>query len=158
MTIKNVIYILFVSLILIDIAYSQIYYNSAELPESAASDSITFKINRVEIIGNNKTKDFVILRELHFNANDVVNLKEIFLAQKRILSLFLFYRVIFDLVGDEESIILLITVAERWYIFPLPILYLNERSWNKISYGATFNFGLGQYLSYYRADARGPLP
>ena len=132
---KKFFFALLISLILADITFSQIYYNSIELPENAASDCSLFNIIRIETVGNYKTKDYVLRRELYFNAGDQVNLKEIFLAQKRILNLFLFNRVMFDLVGDEEGLIIIITVAERWYIFPLPILYLNERSWSKISYG-----------------------
>lgn len=136
MTLKQVCYIASIFFIFVDLAYSQIHYNSIELPEITASDSITFNIIRIKIIGNNKTKDHVILRELYFDAGDQVKLKDIFLAQKRILNLFLFNRVIFDLIGDKQEAILIITVAERWYVFPLPVLYINDRSWSKISYGA----------------------
>ena len=135
MIIKNFI-IFAILLILANMAFSQIYYNSDELPEDAATDSISIKIIKLEIVGNFKTKEYIIFRELHFNTGDEVDLSEIFLAQKRLLNLFLFNRVIFDLVGDEQGLIIIITVAERWYFFPLPILYLNERSWSKISYGA----------------------
>ena len=138
MTAKKLFYTISILLFLIDIAHGQIYYNSIELPEDAASDSILFKVIKIETIGNFKTKPHILLRELHFSVGDQVNLKEFFLAQKRILSLFLFNRVVFDLVGDNEELILIITVAERWYIFPIPILYLNERSWKKVSYGAKF--------------------
>jgi len=56
-------------------------------------------------------------------------------AYKRILGLALFTRVKFDIVGDSDYSTLLITVYERWYIFPIPLFYFNERSWRKISYG-----------------------
>jgi len=117
-------------------SFGQIYLNAVEISEEMNSDSLAFYIHRIETNGNFKTKDYIILRELFFDAGDVVKLDEIFLAQKRVLNLFLFNRVIFDLVGDEDALILIITVVERWYIFPLPIFYFNERSWNKISYGA----------------------
>ncbi len=136
MKIRNYFYILLLLFFLCEVSYSQVFYDSKELPETAALDSVLFKILRVELVGNNITKDYILFRELHFDAADVVSLKEIFLARKRILNLFLFNRVIFDLVGDEDALIVLITVVERWYFFPLPILYLNDRSWSKVSYGA----------------------
>ncbi|MBD3289587.1 BamA/TamA family outer membrane protein, partial [candidate division KSB1 bacterium] len=115
----------------------QIYYNSVELPLELASDSVFIEIERIDLIGNEKTRDYVILRELHFESGDSPSLDEIFQAQKRVLNTFLFNRVIFDLVGDMETgCILMVTVSERWYIFPVPIFYLNERSWDKVSYGA----------------------
>lgn len=150
LNLKQIFCIVSILFIFSNLAQSQIYYNSVELPESAATDTISFRLIRSEIIGNEKTKDYIILRELHFEAADEVSLNEIFLAQKRVLSLFLFNRVIFDLVGDEENgIILIITVAERWYIFPLPVFYLNERSWRRISYGGK--------LLYYNFSGRNIL-
>ncbi len=136
--IYNKIRFLLITLVLVShYAFGQVYYNSVELPERAASDTVSVEIERIELIGNEKTRDYVILRELHFDAGDSLTLKEIFLAQKRILNTFLFNRVIFDLVGDMRTgYVLMITVTERWYFFPLPILYLNDRSWSKVSYGA----------------------
>lgn len=118
------------------ILFSQVYYNKMFIPEESASDSITYNILHIETAGNFKTKEYIILRELLFTSGDEVSLKELFFAQKRVLNLFLFNRVIFDLIGEDNDATLLITVAEMWYVFPLPILHLNERSWRKISYGA----------------------
>lgn len=127
----------YIILLIANCVFGQVYYNSIELPEKTASDSMSGEISRIELIGNEKTKDYVILRELHFGEGDSPELKEIFLAQKRVLNTFLFNRVIFDVVGDiNTGYILMITVTERWYVFPLPILYLNDRSWSKVSYGA----------------------
>ena len=135
MILKKLFFLWIVLFFFFDLAYCQVYLNSEELKEDDVPDSLTFQIIRIETIGNVKTKQYILLRELFFNAGDVVQIKDFFLAQKRILSLFLFNRVIFDLVGNEEALILIITVSERWYIFPLPVIYLNERSWEKISYG-----------------------
>lgn len=119
-------------------AWGQVYLNAVELSEYSVNDTMAFAISRIEIAGNEKTRDFVILQELHFNEGDTADLKNIFFAQKRLLNLFLFNRVLVDIIGEKNSSMLLITVAELWYIFPVPIAYLNERSWDKISYGAKF--------------------
>ncbi len=116
-------------------AMGQIYINAEELDEAQCSDTIRYTIAKIEIIGNDKTRPEVILRELHFSEKQVVSLSELLAALKRVQSLLLFNRVKFDVIGDAENSTLLITVYERWYIFPMPLLYRNERTWKKISYG-----------------------
>jgi len=117
------------------VSTGQIYLNSQEIDQSANSDSTIFQFEKIEIIGNKKTKPDVILRELRFQENQATVFKQIRAAHKRVLSLALFTRVKFDIIDDSTYCILLITVYERWYIFPVPMFYLNERSWHKISYG-----------------------
>jgi outer membrane protein assembly factor BamA len=117
------------------ISNGQIYLNSEEIEEFSNPDSTTFQFTSIEIIGNNKTKPDIILRELHFKDKERISLDKISAALKRVQSLALFTRVRFDIIGDSEYSILLITVYERWYIFPVPLLYRNERTWKKISYG-----------------------
>ncbi|MEE4312466.1 MAG: BamA/TamA family outer membrane protein [candidate division KSB1 bacterium] len=120
--------------------FGQVYFNAIELSEKSDTEAESFVINRIEIAGNEKTKDYIILRELHFTTGDSIDVKGLYLAQKRLLNLFLFNRVVFDIIGTPDEAMLLITVTELWYIFPVPIMYLNERSWDKISYGAKFNY------------------
>ncbi len=119
---------------------AQLYYNDIEIPIEKISDSVIVTVDSVSIAGNFKTKDYILLRELYFNPPADISLKELALAQKRLLNLYLFNRVIFNLIDDDSRMVLLIQVAEQWYIFPLPILYLNERSWNKVSYGANLAY------------------
>lgn len=143
------------------IGFCQIYLNSQEVDESTNSDTAKFQISRIEIIGNDKTKPEVILRELRFAENQQILFKEIISAYKRILSLMLFNRVKFDVIGDSEYSMLLITVYEKWYIFPLPLLYRNERTWRKISYGGKllyYNFlGKNILLNFTAAFGYNPV-
>lgn len=117
------------------LCFGQLFLNSEELDEYVIADSTTFQFSRIEIIGNNKTRPDIILRELRFAENQFISLKQTFAALKRVQSLALFNRVRFDIVGDSEYSVLLITVYEQWYIFPVPLLYRNEQSWKKVSYG-----------------------
>ncbi|HEX9974942.1 MAG TPA: POTRA domain-containing protein, partial [bacterium] len=126
------IFIVFMAEFYASLGFSQIYLNSEEADESAFMDSIKYQIAKIEIIGNDKTKPDVILRELFFTENERASLVEILAAFKRVQSLTLFNRVKFELVGDSEYSSLLIIVYERWYIFPIPVLYRNERDWRKI--------------------------
>jgi hypothetical protein len=84
------------------LGFSQIYVNGEEPDESVFEDSIHYQIAKIEIIGNDKTKPDVILRELHFAENERTSLEKISAAFKRVQSLTLFNRVKFDLVGDQE--------------------------------------------------------
>ncbi len=132
---KKIIITFYLITIFASLSSSQIYLNSEELDELAISDSLIFQFSTIDIIGNDRTKPDIILRELRFNKNQLVLIKQVLAALKRVQSLALFNRVQFDIIGDAEYSNLLITVYERWYIFPVPLLYRNERSWRKVSYG-----------------------
>ena len=120
------IVLLFVSIQ--DIVYCQDYFDAEE-------DSALIVINFV-LNGNIKTKDIVILREMKTRIGDYFDAELIEEDRKRIQNLHLFTRVEITPDFKENGVILNITVAERWYIFPYPILYRNEKDWKKISYGA----------------------
>lgn len=92
-------------------------------------------IARYEIIGNRKTKPFVILREVKQVRGDTLNLEKCRADLKRILSLGLFNRVIMTAAPKNDSVAVQIIVTEQWYIIPFPILHLVDRDWNKVTYG-----------------------
>lgn len=94
------------------------------------------KVNNIFIIGNEKTKKSIILRELDFKTEfyyDWNSLLEILVAdQKKIYNLRLFTSVeITPLVIDEEEVEVLITVKERWYVLPSVIFQLADRNFSE---------------------------
>ena len=93
------------------------------------------RIDSVIVMGNDKTKDEVILREIPFHLPDTLELEDIRMIQNRLNNLFLFNRVEISVVTAGERVMLLIQVAETWYIYPVPILFLNDREWDRVSYG-----------------------
>ena len=93
-------------------------------------------IRRIVIVGNEKTKDLIIKREMTTKIGEKLDEKNLDVDKNRILNLNLFTRVEFQKMQTEDGIVLLVVVAERWYIFPFPILFINERDWDKLSYGA----------------------
>ena len=105
------------------------------------------KITSIHILGNNKTKSSVILRELKTQIGDTVNVQLLEEDYKRILNLNLFERVTIEPVYKQDGVTLLITVYERWYIIPYPIFFINERNWKHLSYG------LGIYHTNFRGRA-----
>ncbi|MBL7095634.1 BamA/TamA family outer membrane protein [candidate division KSB1 bacterium] len=140
---------------------AQVYLNSVKIDEETNSDTTHYCFKKIEIFGNRKTKPNIILRELLFSQDEFVQLSQIIAAQKRVRSLALFTRVRFDITGDTEHYTLNITVNEQWYIFIYPTLYMNEKSWNKISYGASlryYNFlGRNIYLKIKAVHGYNPM-
>ncbi len=94
------------------------------------------KIIEIILVGNNHTKRDVILREMKSKIGDTLNAKLLFEDQKRLLNTQLFTRVEIQPVPSENGTVLIVIVAERWYLFPYPFVYRNERDWKKLSYGA----------------------
>lgn len=123
-------------------------------------------IEGFEISGNKVTKDYVILREMVFAEGDTIKkielIPDIQRSKENLLNTALFNFVSFDIRHLQENrIIVLIDVTERWYIWPTPILehadrnvatFLKDRSWDKINYGFWLywrNFlGRNQILSW----------
>jgi outer membrane protein assembly factor BamA len=92
-------------------------------------------INRVLIIGNKRTRDQIISRELSLKPGDTIRsdkLTETLLWDKRkIYNLRLFNTVtIRSLEMSPSSIDLLVDVQERWYTWPAPIFELSDRNFN----------------------------
>ncbi len=110
-------------------------------------------ITEIHIIGNNKTQDVIILRELPFKRGDVIGMESLESLMEegrnniRNLSLFNFVYVshISDLENEPEkylNIEIVISVDERWYHFPLMGISLEDRNlsswlkepnWNKVT-------------------------
>ena len=101
--------------------------------QNTSNDSLI--IQRIILVGNEKTQDKVILRELESEAGKPLDFNVLQQDQKRLLNLNLFTRVDIQPVQTEAGVALIVFVAERWYIFPLPILFYTERDVEKLSYG-----------------------
>lgn len=105
--------------------------------------SLPVRIDTVLIFGNKKTHDTVILREIPFQFPDTLDVEKLQYIQQRLLNLALFSRINFAVVSQDRKNYLLIEVQEYWYIFPIPLIFINERDWSKWSYGLQlthFNF------------------
>ncbi len=106
-------------------------------------------IEDILIQGNRVTKESILLRELVFEIGDTILKMELLPALQRskenLLNLTLFNFVKFDATHNLNSrITIQITVTERWYIWPVPILeyadrnfgtFIKNREWDKINYG-----------------------
>ncbi len=116
------------------------------------------QVHDIIIVGNEKTHESVILREMETAVGDEMDMEILKRDQQRIENLQLFNRVEIEMIEQPDGVTVLVMVTERWYIFPYPILYANERDWKKLSYGAGIvhsnfrgrntNIGLSGRLGY----------
>ncbi len=94
-------------------------------------------VAKIVILGNDHTRDEVILREMKTKVGGVFHEDAIEEDRKRIQNLMLFTRVeIYPARAGDQQVGLIVIVSERWHFFPYPLFFRNERSWDKWSYGA----------------------
>ena len=122
---------------------SKIYTLKIVLP---ADSSAKLSIHQIRITGNKKTKLPVILREIQFLPGDSILsyklLKEIELARQQVYNTTLFNTVLIEpLQISSSQVDILVTVKERWYIYPLPQFQPVDRNLNEwlVKYRADFS-------------------
>ncbi|MBN1465879.1 BamA/TamA family outer membrane protein [candidate division KSB1 bacterium] len=96
-------------------------------------------ISKIIVLGNDKTRDIVILREMKTKVGVPFDANRVDEDRKRIQNLSLFTRVeIYPAKDENEKVGLIVIVAERWHFLPYPLFFRNEREWEleKWSYGA----------------------
>jgi outer membrane protein assembly factor BamA len=95
-------------------------------------------VRSVVIHGNEKTKDFVILREMSTKVGARLDTQTLAEDQNRIYSLKLFNKVTVSADDEGDSASVHVNVNERWYWFPFPVLGFRYRDFKKFYYGAGF--------------------
>ena len=103
---------------------------SGSLLFAQEEDLFPIRIDGVIVAGNEKTREEVILREIPFQFPDSLEMADLELIQNRITNLFLFHRVELAILPDGARNFLLIQVTEMLYIYPVPLLFINERDWD----------------------------
>lgn len=124
------------------------------IPDSTANQtsSTIVEIGNIEIIGNKKTKGFIILREIPFKTGDTYPLdivvEKFEVGRKQLMNTTLFHSVTIASKNFEgNSVNVTVAVRERWYLFPLPYFKPVDRnlnqwiveqkaSFNRVNYGA----------------------
>lgn len=95
----------------------------------------SLQIDRIFIVGNKKTKEKIIVRELDFNANQIISTKNLVERIKRnednIFNTRLFLTVKISMILIQDNMVdVIIRVAERWYLFPIPVFELADRNFH----------------------------
>ena len=100
----------------------------------------------IVIKGNKQTKSYIILRELQLEPGDLIpvkRMKEILeKARNQVYNTTLFIDVkVTPQVVNDYDVDILVTVKERWYIFPIPAFQLSDRSFNEwlVKYNGSLN-------------------
>lgn len=102
----------------------------AEGSIACAQEQLT--VQTISILGNKRTKNQVILREMTFHPGDSVAAasldKLVTRNQQNLYNLGLFNAVSIHPEVLEGNVYFFITVQERWYIFPVPKIRVEERN------------------------------
>lgn len=117
--------------------------------DTLPTDSSFFIVSQIHIVGNTKTKEKIITREIPFHVGDTLfafQLETIFQHTKNNLfntSLFNFIRI--NTVTEYQNFIkIFIVVEERWYLWPYIIFeqadrnmssFLHNKDWSRVNYG-----------------------
>lgn len=109
--------------------YSPHLFASDQLPDSSSK----YIIKEIITDGNKITKRSIILRELTFSTGDTlagtILEEKIEKSRENLLNTTLFNFVTFRTVPfDENNIYVIITLDERWYIWPNPIFEHADRN------------------------------
>lgn len=143
-----------VGLVLLTVLLCSVFQLKGQnLPDIDPTTEIT--IGNIYLLGNNKTRDEIILRELDFEKGDALSVsalsEKLKLDQQKITNTRLFITVeIVPLFLDNNQVEILVRVQERWYIFPIPIFKLADRNFtewwvnqnrdfSRVNYGAQVN-------------------
>ena len=115
--------------------------------DKMSSDTIV-QISSINLVGNKVTKDRIIFREIEFEVGEELILSDldslITKSQQNLMnrSLFNFVNISKEIKNSNCSII--VSVTERWYIWPIPIIqfadrninaWWEKRDFNRINYG-----------------------
>lgn len=94
----------------------------------------TFRIDRIQFAGNERTEPSTLLQELEFANGDSVDEEQIETGRQSIMDLGLFKSVDTEISGDGDGRVLTYTVSEKHYWFVLP--RLSRSGDGDVSYGA----------------------
>lgn len=93
-------------------------------------------ITKINLSGNQRTKSFIVLREVPFHVGDsLVEIelqKQLTLAKQQLMNTSLFVDVnVYVSIRIGHSLVINVDVKERWYLFPLPYFRLVDRNFNQ---------------------------
>jgi len=125
---------------MIFILFGNIFLFAVEPDSLSIRNDEIVKIDSIRIVGNETTKDFIILRELTFQTGDSVSGKTLRFNRERVFSLRLFNQVEFKLEKATDKNILVILLTESWYIYPLPLFRIQDGDIKKSTYGVNLSY------------------
>lgn len=118
-------------------------------------------VRSIRIQGNQKTKDFIITREMAFQVGDTIVLQEapalLSISENQIFNTSLFTDVTIRLVNwDSNWVDAEVMVSERWYTWPIPLFELADRNFNVWWQEMGRDFSRTHYgINFYQENVRG---
>lgn len=119
-------------------------------------------IQDILIKGNKKTKNYIILREVPFTKEDRISIESLGNTLEKARQL-VYNTTLFSEVKIEtqqmpgNNIIILITVKERWYVYPIPQFQLVDRNfneWIKVHKASLDRVNYGVKFTHYNLSGR----
>jgi outer membrane protein assembly factor BamA len=160
---KNII-ILSLLLLTIFINFNKLLAKSdtTSIDNLKLNQSSNIIIDKIKILGNNKTKENIILRELTLKEGIIIS-KDKFIStieedKRKVINTNLFYEVEFKIeIIKENHVIIIINVLESIYWIPIIIFELSDRNFNDWweNFNHEFNrinYGLG--FAHYNISGR----
>jgi len=92
-------------------------------------------VDSIEIVGNEKTENDIVFRELTFSVGDTVNYSQLQFNRERVFSLGLFSKVNITPHKNESTTIIKIEVSETWYFYPIPFIRSDGSKDRNYTYG-----------------------
>ncbi|MBN1541371.1 BamA/TamA family outer membrane protein [candidate division KSB1 bacterium] len=124
---------------LLQLCTALFFLSASRVPAfSLESENDSLCIRSIVVVGNEKTRDYIILREMRSRPGQPLDWDVLQADRKRIENLLLFNRVDIQAFELTDGVAVLVVVVERWYLFPAPIFYANEHDMKKLSYGLAF--------------------
>lgn len=133
---------------------------------ASIDSSAKLVVRKIILTGNKKTKNYMILREIQFKPGDSIIIgtlnEALQLARQQVYNTSLFHEVKVDLaIISAYEMDVMVTVRERWYLFPSPQFQIVDRSFNEwlVKYKGDLsrvNYGI-KFLQYNASGRRDPL-
>ncbi|MFY1828472.1 FtsQ-type POTRA domain-containing protein [Myxococcus fulvus] len=108
---------------------------------------LTGRIERIDIQGNSRTQESVILRAMRLAPGDVLTQADGDEVKRRLLNLQLFKSVEVQTHAEGTGVGLQVTVEERWTLLPIPVFASSKGQWQAGVFAVESNlFGLNKTL------------
>lgn len=140
--------------------------SAEKLPLFGIDSSAKLLVHQIQVSGNKKTRSFIILREIQFKPGDSIFIssitKEIELARQQVYNTTLFNEVnVVPVMISATEIDVIVTVKERWYLYPLPQFQPVDRNLNEwlVKYKGDLsrvNYGV-KFVDFNLTGRRDPL-
>lgn len=129
---------------------------------SSKPSSEMLHISDIVITGNRKTKAYIILREIQFAKGDSINREalktQLQQARSQVYNTNLFAEVsITSLITGVNTMIIYVSLRERWYIYPSPQFQLIDRNlseWIKVYHADLERVTYGAKYTQYNLSGR----